>query len=209
VSITSSRGNDDAGECQYETSRIRATLAVDPCACSETGAIPITVRYLATLEGKSFANAAGTVVERQRSTIGQRFFLREVGTTNDSNTLRHVDRGRPGDPDDTLDAELPLFQTLDCDGSSAAGRVLVTTGAFTQQIISWSASASRSGAAQMNIDMVEIPVRLPLPLRSVASPYPAFPGVPRDSRCSCHPVTGLHLGTGCPFVGGGGSVGGP
>lgn len=211
VSITLSRGNDDFNECQYQTAIINASLEIDPCACDTTGAIPLTVHYTATLDGKSFSNPAGTTEERQASTIGQRFFLREDGTSNDSPTLQHTDLGRLGDPDDTLDESLILLATVGCFGETTSGRVLLTSGSFVQQTITWLVTADSAGVTNADINVTQTPVRLPLPLRPMSSPYPAFPGTPRDTRCSCHPVTGQHIGSTCPstFSAGGGGFGGP
>jgi outer membrane protein OmpA-like peptidoglycan-associated protein len=212
VTIALSRGNDDQLECQYQDAVILATLVLDPCACDLGGGIPITIRFHATLDGKSFSNAAGTIPERQASTIGQTFFLRE-SATNRSPTLAHSgDIGRPGDPDDTLAAELTLRQTIACDGESLGGQVEVTNGGFVQQVITWSATADSTGIQLADIRVVQrqVPGRVLPPLRSMATPYPPFPGVPRDNRCSCHPVTGIHLGPSCPArFRTGASVGGP
>jgi outer membrane protein OmpA-like peptidoglycan-associated protein len=213
VTLEVSRGNDDQMECQYQDAVIRVTMVLDPCACSQGSPIPITILFHAVLDGKSFSNPAGTIRETQASTIGQRFFLREEGTSNDSPTLVHSgDIGRPGDPDDTLDTELTLQRTVDCIGSSLSGRVLVTNGAFTQQVIRWAASADNTGVQSATLDLQQrrVPGRVLPPLRSIGSPYPPFPGVPRDNRCSCHPITGIHQGSTCParFLTGS-SVGGP
>jgi len=213
VSIELSRGNDDQLECQYQDAVILATLVLDTCACAAGGGIPIEIRFNAVLDGKSFSNAAGTIRETQASTIGQRFFLREEGTANDSPTLVHSgDIGRPGDPDDTLDTRLTLLQTLDCRAESSMGRVLVTNGSFIQQVITWSATADSTGVQLADIDVQQrqVPGRVLPPLRPIGSPYPPFPGVPRDNRCTCHPVTGIHQGTSCPpQFRTGSSVGGP
>lgn len=219
ATIEVSRGNDDERECEYEDARIRATVVVDRCACAGGAPIPIRIEYLATLFGKSFQDPAQTIPERQASGIASRlFFLREQGTTNDSPRLRHSgDIGRPGDPDDTLTAELTLLATVDCLGGSRTGRVLVTTGGNTQQNIDWGVTADSTGvqAATINVEQLAVPrtgqsTILP-PLRSGGSPYPPFPGVPRDNRCSCHPVTGIHQGSTCPprFLFGASGVGVP
>ena len=212
VTIDLSRGNDDPGECQYADARILATIVLDPCACSAGLRIPITIRFHATLDGKSFSDSAGTLPETQASRIGRRFFLQEEGTPNRSPGLVHSgDIGRPGDPDDTLQAQLSLRQTIDCSGGSVGGRVLVTDGGFVQQVLTWSASADRTRvqAADISVEQRQVPGRVLPPLRSSATPYPRFPGVPRDNRCTCHPVTGEHMGATCPFAGAGASFGNP
>lgn len=206
ASIEVSRGNDDERECEYEDARIRASVVVDRCACAGGAPIPIRIEYLATLFGKSFQDAAQTIPETQASGIASRFFfLREENTANDSPRLRHSgDIGRPADPDDTLTAELTLLATVDCLGGSRTGRVLVRSGGTVQQNIDWGVTADSTGVQAITVDITQLAVPrggqstiLP-PLRSAASPYPNFPGVPRDNRCSCHPVTGEHQGTGCP-----------
>ena len=196
ASIELSRGNDDFNECQYQTSVIRVELAIDPCACSLGGTIPLTIRFQATLDGKSFADPGRTVEERQASTIGQRMRLHEVNASpaNISGLLTHTDLGRAGDPDDTLTAQLPLRQTPPCIGTSFRGEVHLRLGAFIAMVIEWTAAASSSGVQGASLVVSPRGGRLTptLPLRSMASRYPAFPGTPRDSRCGCHPVTGIH-----------------
>jgi len=213
VSIVVSRGNDDQAECQYQDAIITATIELDSCACAGGAGIPVTIRFNAVLDGKSFANAAGTIRETQASTVGRTFFLQEEGTTNRSPALVHSgDIGRPGDPDDTLNTQLRLLARLGCEGESRLGRVLVTNGSFVQQVIRWAVTADRTGVqlADISLEQRQVPGRVLPPLRNIGSPYPAFPGVPRDNRCSCHPVTGLHQGSACPprFLTGS-SVGGP
>ena len=172
-------------------------------------------RPLAVLDGKSFSNPAGTVPETQASTIGRRAALTEVGATpaNVSATLTHTAGGRPGDPDDTLTGQLQLRRGLNCIGESQGGEVNVGIGATAFLVIRWGATASAAGVQGATLAVSPRGGRLspPLALRSTSSPYPAFPGVPRDSRCGCHPVTGWHTNAGgnCPagFLTGGATVG--
>jgi hypothetical protein len=206
-----SRGNDDPGECQYQTARIHVNLLLDPCECNTGSTMPLRFEYQAVLDGKSFMDPGGTVPETQASTIGKTMQLFEIGGAASGN-LRHTTGGRPNDPDDVLAQELDLTRAVDCIGESTGGTVRVGTSGFTSQTIDWTITASDTGLDAASISLTEStpPRRVPTPTVDVtggATPYPVFPGTPRNSRCSCHPVTGRHQGSGCPLTGAGGGVG--
>ena len=204
-----SRGNDDPGECQYQTAFITTNLLLDPCACSGTaGSMPITFNYVALLDGKNFQDAARTIPETQASAIGSRLRLVDNGGAT-SAPLVHTTGGGAGDPGDTLRQTLRLSATLPCIGGSVAGTVVVGG----SQTIPWSLSGSNAGVLAASFALTEnTPTgRVPTPTVDVtggAGTYPMFPGTPRASTCTCHPVTGAHLGASCPFAGAGGGFGG-
>jgi hypothetical protein len=204
VRKTFSRGNDDPGECQYETASIRVEVFADPCVCGRIlgPAVPMTMEYVATLAGKSFSDPARTIPETQASRIGSQASLAETTGGSASTPLVHRTAGPPGDPGDTLSARLSLTPRARCDGTSVGGTVTVgipttaTEEGVTFQTIAWSVSAAATGVAKADVSLTEAPPakgRVATPTR-VSPRYPTFPGTARDTdNCQCHPVTGQQV----------------
>jgi hypothetical protein len=121
--------------------------------------------------------------------------------------------GIPGDPGDVISQRLPLNNTVPCLGGSVDGQVSLSP----FQNIHYSVTGDSSGAQIASIALTE-PGR-PFPPRVLTAvidvtaggtPYPAFPGIPRNKACRCDPVTGRHKGSTCPLVGAPAAVvGGP
>jgi len=207
-----SRGNNDRGECQYETARITVGLRVNSC-CPDDSSMPLTVTYSAVLGGKSYtgrripnpsgsgtirqqegqasAIASGVVTPGRSGRAGRGMTLSEEGlpqgTTNVSSPLGltvddSTPGGIPGDPGDTLYQELPVG-TISCIGSSKSGSVNV--GGYQRITYSVSADSTGSQGASVTLDEFMLPRgRVSTPLRNITTGQSAYPTFPGTPRDS-------------------------